>query len=405
MLIALAWKNIWRNKKRSLIILTAITLGIWAGLFSVAVMFGSWDTTVNSTIDRHLSHLQIHTKAFKDDNLISNYIPDGPELADNIRKLPQVKDVSARVLIEGMASSPGSSGGINIIGVDPEHEKTVTTIANYIIDGDYFSGIKRNPILVGAKLADKLGLKLRSKVVLSFQNIDTTLTYAAFRVAGIFRTESSMFDGSNVFVKQSDLYKVMNNDRIVSEIAVRLKSSNDLDSTLAQLKGMYPSLVIESWKQLAPELELTYQFMIVELEIFLGIIMAALLFGITNTMLMSVMDRVREFGVLLAVGMRRMRVFLLILFETAILSFFGGIIGMLLGSFTIWYFSDKGIDLSLFTEGFSAWGMPSILYPALPLSFYGVLTSMIVLTAIIAAIYPSVKTIKLRPADAIRTYG
>jgi putative ABC transport system permease protein len=405
MLIALAWKNIWRNKKRSLIILTAITLGIWAGLFSVAVMFGSWDTTVNSTIDRHLSHLQIHTKAFKDDNLISNYIPDGPELADNIRKLPQVKDVSARVLIEGMASSPGSSGGVNIIGVDPEHEKTVTTIANYIIDGDYFSGIKRNPILVGAKLADKLGLKLRSKVVLSFQNIDTTLTYAAFRVAGIFRTESSMFDGSNVFVKQSDLYKVMNNDRIVSEIAVRLKSSNDLDSTLAQLKGMYPSLVIESWKQLAPELELTYQFMIVELEIFLGIIMAALLFGITNTMLMSVMDRVREFGVLLAVGMKRMRVFLLILFETAILSFFGGIIGMLLGSFTIWYFSDKGIDLSLFTEGFSAWGMPSILYPALPLSFYGVLTSMIVLTAIIAAIYPSVKTIKLRPADAIRTYG
>jgi putative ABC transport system permease protein len=405
MLIALAWKNIWRNKKRSLIILTAITLGIWAGLFSVAVMFGSWDTTVNSTIDRHLSHLQIHTKAFKDDNLISNYIPDGPELADNIRKLPQVKDVSARVLIEGMASSPGSSGGVNIIGVDPEHEKTVTTIANYIIDGDYFSGIKRNPILVGAKLADKLGLKLRSKVVLSFQNIDTTLTYAAFRVAGIFRTESSMFDGSNVFVKQSDLYKVMNNDRIVSEIAVRLKSSNDLDLTLAQLKGMYPSLVIESWKQLAPELELTYQFMIVELEIFLGIIMAALLFGITNTMLMSVMDRVREFGVLLAVGMRRMRVFLLILFETAILSFFGGIIGMLLGSFTIWYFSDKGIDLSLFTEGFSAWGMPSILYPALPLSFYGVLTSMIVLTAIIAAIYPSVKTIKLRPADAIRTYG
>jgi putative ABC transport system permease protein len=405
MLIALAWKNIWRNKKRSLIILTAIALGIWAGLFSVAVMIGSWDTTVNSTIDRHLSHLQIHTKAFKDDNLISNYIPDGPDLADNIRKLPQVKDVSARVLIEGMASSPGSSSGTNIIGVNPEHEKNVTTIANYIIDGEYFKGIKRNPILVGAKLANKLGLKLRSKVVLSFQNIDTTLTYAAFRVSGIFRTESSMFDGSNVFVKQSDLYKVMNNDRIVSEIAVRLKSSNDLDSTLAQIRGMYPSLVIESWKQLAPELELTYQFMIVELEIFLGIIMAALLFGITNTMLMSVMDRVREFGVLLAVGMKRMRVFLLILFETAILSFFGGIIGMMLGSLTIWYFSDKGIDLSLFTEGFSAWGMPSILYPALPLSFYGILTSMIILTAIIASIYPSVKTIKLRPADAIRTYG
>ncbi|MCG6959856.1 FtsX-like permease family protein, partial [bacterium BMS3Abin03] len=198
---------------------------------------------------------------------------------------------------------------------------------------------------------------------------------------------------------------IMNNEHIINEIAIRLNSSTDLDTTMALLKQKYSSLVVESWKELAPELELTYEFMIVEMEIFLGIIMAALLFGITNTMLMSVLERVREFGVLLAVGMKRMRVFLLILFETAILSIFGGIIGMILGSFTIWYFSDKGIDLSLFTEGFSAWGMPSILYPALPLSFYGILTSMIILTAIIASIYPSVKTIKLRPADAIRTYG
>ena len=405
MLIALAWKNIWRNKKRSLIIITAITLGLWAGLFSVAVMIGSWDTTVDTTINRNLSHIQIHTIAFKDDNLISNYIPNGPEIANDIRKLPEVKDVSARVLIEGMASSPGSSSGANIIGVDPDHEKAVTTIADYIIDGKYFEGIKRNPILVGAKLANKLGLKLRSKVVLSFQNIDTTLTYAAFRVAGIYRTESSMFDESHVFVRKSDIYGIMNNEHIINEIAIRLNSSTDLDTTMALLKQKYSSLVVESWKELAPELELTYEFMIVEMEIFLGIIMAALLFGITNTMLMSVLERVREFGVLLAVGMKRMRVFLLILFETAILSIFGGIIGMILGSFTIWYFSDKGIDLSLFTEGFSAWGMPSILYPALPLSFYGILTSMIILTAIIASIYPSVKTIKLRPADAIRTYG
>src|SRR3989337_2540637 len=109
MLFALAWKNIWRNKKRSLIILVAIALGLWAGLFSVAVMIGSWDTTVNSTIDRNLSHIQIHTKQFKDENLISYYIPDGNKVAGEINNLKEVDAVSARVLIEGMASLPGSS--------------------------------------------------------------------------------------------------------------------------------------------------------------------------------------------------------------------------------------------------------------------------------------------------------
>jgi len=405
MLLNLAWKNIWRNKKRSLIIITAITLGLWAGLFSVAVMIGSWDTTVNSTIDRNLSHIQIHTKEFKDESLTSHYIPDGNKLAGKISHLKEVKDVTSRVLIEGMASSPNSSRGVNIVGVDASREKNVTTVADYIIKGEYFIGIKRNPILVGEKLAYKLGLKLHSKMILSFQSIDTTLTYAAFRIVGIYKTESSMFDESHLFVRKSDLYKTMNSEPIVNEIAIRLNSSEDLDSTLSILKENYSSLVVESWKDLAPELEMLYEFLIIEMQIFLGIIMVALLFGITNTMLMSVLDRVREFGVLLAVGMNRVRVFFLIMIETIILSLVGGIIGMVLGTFTILHFSDKGIDLSLFSEGLSAWGMPTILYPILPLYFYGILTSMIIITAVLAAIYPSIKTIKLHPADAIRTYG
>ncbi len=398
MLLALAWKNIWRNKKRSLIILVAITLGLWAGLFSVAIMIGSWDTTVNSTIDRNLSHIQIHTKEFKDESLISFYIPAGNKLADEISELNEVKDVSARVLIEGMASSPSSS-------IDPDREKNVTTIVNYMVEGEYFNGIKRNPILVGKKLAEKLGLKLHSKIVLSFQSVDTTLTYAAFRIVGIYKTESTPFDEAHIFVRKFDLYKIMNSQLIINEIAIRLNSSEDLDTTYAKLKEHYSSLYVESWKDLAPELEMTYEFLIVEMQIFLGIILAALLFGITNTMLMSVLDRVREFGVLIAVGMKRIRVFLLIMIETIILSLFGGIIGMALGTLTIWYFSDKGIDLSLFSEGLSAWGMPTVLYPILPLYFYGVLTTMIIITGILAAVYPSIKTIKLRPADAIRTYG
>ena len=404
MLLTLAWKNIWRNKKRSLIILTAIALGLWAGLFSVAISIGVWEATINSTIDRNLSHIQIHTKEFKDEKLISNYIPDGNTIADDIRKDKRIKEVSGRVLIEGMASSPTSSSGVNIIGINPENEKEVTSISSYIEEGKFFETEKRNPALIGKKLADKLGLKLGSKIVLTFQNIDTTLNYAAFRITGIFKTESTNFDQSHLFVKNTDLYKTMESEPIISEIAIRLNSSDDLNFVYSKLQLDYSSLEVETWKQLAPELEFTYEMLILELEIFLGIILAALLFGITNTMLMSVMDRIREFGVLMAVGMKRVRVFFLILIETFVLSIFGGIVGMLLGGITIWYLSDKGIDLSIFAEGLNAYGMPTQMYPVLPLYFYFVLILMIIITAIIAAIYPSIKTIKLMPAKAIRTY-
>ncbi|MBT8380263.1 MAG: ABC transporter permease [Ignavibacteria bacterium] len=404
MLLALAWKNIWRNKKRSLIILTAIALGLWAGLFSVAISMGVWEATVNATIDRNLSHIQIHTKEFKEEKLISNYIPDGNSILDQIRKDGRIKEVSGRVLIEGMASSPTSSGGVNIVGVNPDRESIVTTISNYIKEGTFFETNKRNPIVVGQKLADKLGLKLGSKIVLTFQNVDTTLTYAAFRIVGIFKTESSIFDQLHLFVNKSDLYPIMESKPIISEIAIRLNSSEELDSVYSTITQKHSSLMAETWKQLAPELEFTYEMLILELEIFLGIILAALLFGITNTMLMSVMDRVREFGVLMAVGMKRIRVFFLILIETFVLSIFGGIIGMGLGAITVWYLSDKGIDLSIFAEGLNAWGMPTQMYPMLPIYFYFVLVIMIIVTAIIAAIYPSIKTIKLRPAEAIRTY-
>jgi ABC-type lipoprotein release transport system permease subunit len=404
MLLVLAWKNIWRNKKRSLIILTAIALGLWAGLFSVAISIGVWEATINTTIDRNLSHIQIHTKEFKDESLISNYIPDGKSIIDEIRTDNRVQEVSGRVLIEGMVSSTTSSGGVNIIGINPERESEVTTIPTYIKEGSFFESKKRNPIVVGHKLADKLGLKLGSKIVLTFQNVDTTLTYAAFRIAGIFKTESSIFDQTNLFVKKSDIYPIMESKPIISEIAIRLNSSDDLDSVYSKINQSNPALIIETWKQLAPELEFTYEMLILELEIFLGIILAALLFGITNTMLMSVMDRVREFGVLMAVGMKRIRVFMLIIIETFVLSIFGGLIGMALGAITIWHLSDKGIDLSIFAEGLNAWGMPTQMYPVLPIYFYFLLVVMIVATALIAAIYPSIKTIKLRPAEAIRTY-
>ena len=405
MLISLAWKNIWRNKKRSIIILIAIILGLWAGLFASSVMFGMWDSAINLTIERDLSHIQIHTKQFVKEKLINSTIPVADTVVTDLKNNKEIAAVAQHVVIEGMASSPTSSQGTEIIGIDPNAEKNITSISSKVTAGNYFSSKKKNQIVVGKELADKLGLKLKSKIILSFQAPDGTITYAAFRIGGIFETESSTFDKSTVFVKRADLYSLLGTTPFIHEILIKLKNPQNLLPVTDQLKKEFPGLSVKNWKKLAPELDLTYELLVLELYIFLGIILFALLFGVTNTMLMSVIDRIRELGVLLAVGMKRFRIFKMIIYETLILSLCGGILGMIIGALTILYFAGVGINLSIFADAFSAYGISTQLYPALPLEFYPMLTLMIIVTAVLAAIYPAIKAIKLQPANAIRTYA
>lgn len=404
MLLTLAWRNIWRNKKRSLIIIAAIAVGLCCGLFASATMFGMWDSMINTTIDRDLGHFQIHTNSFEDEKLVTDTIPDFKNVIAEVKKHKYVTGVSSRVLIEGMASSASTSNGVRILGIDPVNEKNVTYINKHVVKGSYFGETWKNQIVIGEKLADNLGVKEKSKIVLGFQGIDGSITYGAFRVVGIYKTESSIFDKSNVFVKEDDLLKLINSKPISNEIVVRVGSVQQVDSVYIPLKNELKNLSVKYWGELAPELKFYYEMLIVQMNIFVGIILFALLFGITNTMLMSVMERTREFGVLMAVGMKRLRVFIMIILETIALSFIGGVAGIILAQIFIGYFGEVGINLSAFTEGLSQWSLGTRLYTSLPLSFYPPLALMILATAIIAALYPALKAIRLKPATAIRTY-
>jgi len=403
MLIKLAWKNIWRNKRRSLIIIISALLGIWGGVLSNGIFVGMWETTVEAAINRELSHIQIHHPDFSNERLISQFISNYDEVEKILLSNPAIKSFSKRSIIEGMASSPNSVSGVKIIAIEPDKEKNMTLISQKLIEGVYFLD-KDYEILIGQKLAKRLKLKLNSKIVLSFQGLDNNLVASAFRVVGIFKTESKIFDETNVFIKQSDLSTILGTKAPVHEFAIRVNSIDLIDTTTSILKTQLKDLRVESWKELAPELSLTSGFLYFELNIFMGIILFALLFGISNTMMMSVFERTREFGVLMAIGMKQIRLFALIIIESIFLLFSGGIAGTLLGYFSIEFLSKKGIDLSIVEEGLAAYGMSAILYPELPLHMYVSLFVMMMITAIVASISPALKAIKLKPAEAIRTY-
>ncbi len=404
MLISLAWKNIWRNKKRSSIILTAIAFGLWGGLLSGALMMGMGESIVNTAIDRDLSHIQIHEKDYLVEKEITNYIPNSQDVMTQIQSMNGVKAVSGRTLIEGMASSPTSSYGVKIVGINPENAKLVTNINEKIVEGSYFETDYKNQMVIGQKLAKRLNLKLHSKMVLSFQGLDGSIVYIACRIVGIYKTESALFDEMNVFVGQTDLVRVLNTESIIHEIAIRTESSKAIPLTDEALKAKFPNLAVQSWKEIAPEIA----FLSVTMEnftyLFVAIILFALLFGITNTMLMSVVDRIRELGVLIAVGMKKPKVATMILLETIFLSITGGFLGILIGGLSILYFSFSGIDLSAFSSSVESFGSSAILYPFLPAVMYITLTIMIIFAANIAALMPAWKAIHIHPSEAIRTY-
>ena len=404
MLISLAWKNIWRNKKRSIIVVLAIMFGLWGGMFSGAMMIGMGESMVNTAIDRDISHIQIHNKGFLDKMEMQLTIPDQEKIIKNISRDINIEAVSGRMIFDAMVSSPKSAYGVKVTGVIPAIEQKVTRLHENIIEGSYFETKKRNPIVIGKKLAERLGVKIRSKIVLSFQGLDGEITYIACRIVGIYKTNSSLYDAMNVIVKNEDIYRILDTEPIIHEIAVRAVNAGFVPSVLTNIKTKVDDLVSDSWKEIAPDLAYIASSMSIFTYLFVAIIIMALIFGITNTMLMAVVDRTHEFGVLIAVGMKRAEIFMLIILETLFLSFTGAIGGVIFTVLTVSYFYSTGIDLSFIATSLESFGASSMVYPELPVDIYLVLTIMVIFAANIAAVLPALKVMRLNPSQAIRFF-
>lgn len=403
MLWTLSWRNVWRNKKRSGIIVAAIACGLWGGLLISGLFYGMQEQMVQSAISDRTAHIQIHAKGFLDRKEIGLVIPDGHEVLEQVREMPNVKYASGRIVISGMASSPTTATGVIMYGIDPSVEKHISDISTRMVQGTYFETDTRNRIVAGKELVKKLALAEGNKTVLTAQDLNGDISAGAFRITGIFKTVSSQFDKTTVFAQRGDLARIFNLDGQIHEIAILVSDINQIPAITAELQQRYPNLSVESWKELSPELSLmtdtTTQFLV----IFIVVVLLALAFGTTNTMLMGVMERVRELGVVIALGMNHGRIFLMIVFETVFLAITGGLVGMILSYVSIEILYRTGINLSIVSKGLAAFGSSEILRPVLPCQAYPIIGAFVVVTAIIASIYPAIKAIKLNPVEAIRT--
>jgi putative ABC transport system permease protein len=474
MITGLAWKNVWRNKTRSLIVIASVAVGVFAGVFTLAAMNSSVVQRIDAAVNEELSHIQVNNKEFRSSSDIQDIIPDFHYADSVISDIPGVTATTGRIIIHGIASTSAKSTGIEINGIDIEREKKIFKLNEKLIPGTgsfLESDTKLNSVFIGEKLARELniirfiltdetlasldtlkipadlikklnplagrrftsekkftssledllspaeikkyGLQIKeaawsyregSKMILTFLDINNIQTGAQFRVSGIFRTNNDMFEATSVFVPEKELRDLTGMKQGTWHRLIARLEDNDLtDKATGEARRALPDYEVLNWKEIQPDLAMMADFMGQIYAVFMVIILAALAFGIVNTMLMAVLERTKELGMLAAIGMNRRKIFIMIMLESVFLSIIGGFAGMGLGGAVIAATARNGINLVKYSEGMEAFGFTAHLFPTIDAEFFITTTILIVLTGIISSIYPARKALKLNPVEAIRT--
>ncbi|HLO82812.1 MAG TPA: FtsX-like permease family protein [Chitinophagaceae bacterium] len=422
MILQLAWRNIWRNPVRSLVIIISVAAGLFAALAVLALYDGMMISRLRTVIDTETGHLQVHDPGFKDDMEPRYVIKNQARWAILLDKDPAIKCWSSRVVSSGMLATPSGSAGVQVNGINSGKEMPVSGIYGKLLRGlgnsseqvavsskqsrsvDTGLGLTDGrSILIGRKLATKLKLSLGNKVVLTMTDKDANMVSSAMRIRGIYESANTPLDELNVYVSEKELAETLGVPGSIHELAIILKSDDSVSAVQHRYSSLFPGDRVESWKELSPETNLMIDTVDLYSYIIVIIILIALSFGIVNTMLMSVLERRKEIGMMAALGIGKKRLLLMVLTETIFLSLVGVPIALGIGWLAVSYYHKNGLDLSgMGEELMKSFGYESLIYPTYPSDKIPAIILLVLISAILASIFPSLKSVNIKPAEALQ---
>jgi putative ABC transport system permease protein len=403
--LTLAWRNVWRNRRRSLLTVLAIALGLTFNIFFRALGDGFHEQMVDNSVRAYIGHIEIHRAGYHDDPALNKTLPDPQGVEAAVRNLPGLRGYSLRVLGDGLASTADNSAGVRVVGIDPAQERTLTTIDQAVRQGSYLDSRQHRPILIGERLATTLKASLDDKLVLLVQAADGSMGADLFRVVGIFRSGSPELDRGMVYVLRDDAQELFSLPGRITEAALLLGSSGEVPGAQAALQAALAGQRVEvlTWYEVEPFLQ---QF--IELDDAFFYLMVIILFvviaiGILNTIMMSIFERVREFGVMMALGTRPRQIVGVVVLEAALLAVVGLLVGTLLGTASYLYLGVHGINLASWSEGAAVAGITTtVVYPKLTAANLVFSNLAVLALVLLVALYPAVHAARLRPVEAIR---
>ena len=397
----LAWRNLWRNHRRTIIMLSAIVLGTWAMIFMTALMRGMVTDMIKDGISAMPGHIQVHHVDYQDDPSIANLIPISDTELTAAFDAAGFRIWASRVRVPAVITSERESRGVTLLGVDPEYERDLTFVNYDEVEGRFLSASDDTGVVIGRKLSETLDTRVGKRIVLMSQDPDNEIADRGFRVIGLFDANVEAFEESYVFAGKATLQKMLHIEDQVSELVVVGDDYRNVEPLFAQVSALVGDRAeVRRWTEVDGYLGAMLKVMDGFVLVWIIVIFLALSFGLVNTLVMAVFERVREIGLMLALGMRPILILGQIIVESLLLLALGLFIGTVLAWATVQPMKG-GVDLSIVGEGMEMYGMSSTLTPELLVSDIILANVVVLVLGFLASLSPAWRAAHYEPIEAI----
>lgn len=399
----LSWRNIWRNPRRTLVVLMAVAIAVWSMIVSGALLRGIGDQLVRNGIATLTGHIQIHQRGYRDDPAIETRMADSGALHETLgHYLPSGALVADRVRVGAIASNARHSEGVTLVGIDPGAEKAISFIGRSVTSGAYLTADDGYGVLIGEALMDSLETQIGRKLILMSQDTGKEIASRAFRITGVFKTELEATEKQFVFITLPASRSMLKMGQTLSEVSIVLPDRGKVESTAAALRAALPSSYeVHTWQDLLPFATAMLKMYAAITYLWYLIAFLAMGFGIVNTILMAVLERTREFGLLRALGMRAGWIVQEVLTESLLLLVIGMSLGTGLGVLSAAALAHSGIDLSALAGGVTRFGLPHIIYPVVLVADAVLANTVVFVLGLVVSVYPALKASRFTPVTAM----
>jgi len=397
----IAWASLTRRGARSILVVLMISVSLWGLLFMEGISDGMIEQMVSNAIRSDSGHLSLFAEGYHLDPDLSRQVTDVEAIDDFLENDKRVLSYVKRIKQDGLVATAHYSRGTKIYGIEPEEEKQHGGLDGYLFRGKFDFGPLQRGAIIGFKLADKLQVRIGSKIILSAQDRYMEVSSVSLKVTGILKTNNMAIDENAVFVASKKARQLLAVDKDVSQIAVILHDEGQAPRLQSDLQQKFPNLEILRWDELYPAL-LQSRMMMENFNLITSLLIfciAAL--GIFGVMLVSVLERLREFGIMMAIGTRFRQIGNIILVESFFLGFFGFGLGALIGGGTLYYFKIYGLDLSIFSDAFNEFGMDAVTHAIIRPSYFFTALAAVIMATFLSVLIPLWLLRKAKPIETI----
>lgn len=402
MYLKMAWRNLWRNRRRTMITVASVMMAVVLASTMRCLQLGTYDSMINNVVGYYSGYLQVQEKDYWENRSIDDSFTLNDTLKETLGGIEEVKGFVPRLESFVLVSSDVKTKGAMVIGTDPDQENLVTHLANNISEGSYFTN-KEDAVMITEGLAHSLKIGVGDTLIMLGQGYHGASAAGKYPITGIVKFGSPELNKGMVYLPLKDAQWMMGGD-VVTSVAIMLHKRDELEAVRKKLESALGSdLIMKDWKEMMPDLVQAIQADNSGGLIMAGVLYLIIAFGLFGTLIMMLAERQHEFGVLVAVGMRRIKLSFMVLLESILIGLMGTFVGFCLSIPVVYWLHYHPIRFTGdAAQSFAAYGFEPVMKTSTDISIFTAQAELVFVITVVLSLYPLYKILKLNPLNAMR---